>query len=172
MTEDGKPVGAAAGQQQGLAAVASSPLSGDLASGDLAHDDLAHDDLVHDDLAHDLGRALTVDDERREWPRIPVEMWVEESTDRELYFQRGANISIGGIYLQRTIPHTRGTVINMQFTLPGDATPIKVRGEIVNVGETADELGMGVKFLDLADADRQRVESFIRRMAAQKAPPA
>jgi uncharacterized protein (TIGR02266 family) len=103
------------------------------------------------------------DDDRREWPRIPVEMWVEESTDRELYFQRGANISVGGIFLQRTIPHTRGTEINLRFTLPGDASPVKVRGEIVNVGDHADDLGMGVKFLDLADADRKRIETFIER---------
>ncbi len=110
------------------------------------------------------GRAATEsDDDRREWPRIPVETWVEESSDRELYFQRGANISVGGIFLQRTIPHTRGTVINLRFTLPGDASPVKVRGEIVNVGDHADDLGMGVKFLDLDDDDRKRIESFIAR---------
>lgn len=107
--------------------------------------------------------ATASDDDRREWPRIPVEMWVEESTDRELYFQRGANISVGGIFLQRTIPHTRGTEINLRFTLPGDASPVKVRGEIVNVGDHADDLGMGVKFLDLADGDRERIERFIER---------
>ena len=96
-------------------------------------------------------------------------MWVEESTDRELYFQRGANISVGGIFLQRTIPHTIGTVINLQFTLPGDAAPVKVQGEIVNVGEHADDLGMGVKFIDLGDADRQRIEGFIERAEQAKA---
>lgn len=133
MSEDGKPVGAAAGAEQGVDA--------------------------------------SSEDDRRESLRIPVEMWVEESTERELYFQRGANISIGGIFLQRTIPHTKGTVINLQFTLPGDATPIKVRGEIVNVGETADELGMGLRFVDLQEADQVRVASFIERMAKAPSDP-
>jgi uncharacterized protein (TIGR02266 family) len=106
-------------------------------------------------------------EERRSSERIPVEMWVEESTDRELYFQRGANISVGGIFLERTIPHARGTIVNLQFTLPDDTAPIRVKGEIVNVGEHSTELGMGVKFLNLDDHDRERILSFIQR-ASQK----
>jgi uncharacterized protein (TIGR02266 family) len=102
-------------------------------------------------------------DERRSSPRIPVEMWVEESTDRELYFQRGANISAGGIFLERTIPHSKGTIVNLQFTLPEDSVPIRVKGEIVNVGDATGELGMGVKFLDLKDEDLRRIEEFIER---------
>jgi uncharacterized protein (TIGR02266 family) len=108
-------------------------------------------------------------EERRSAVRIPVEMWVEESTERELYFQRGANISVGGIFLERTIPHARGTIVTLQFTLPNDTNPIKVRGEIVNVGEATSELGMGIKFLDLADSDRQRIQIFIERAAPVKA---
>ena len=106
--------------------------------------------------------------DRRASPRIPVEMWVEESTDRELYFQRGANISVGGIYLERTIPHTKGTVVNLQFTLPYDSTPVRVKGEIVNVGEDPSELGMGVKFIDLDDTDLQRIKRFIDHASDEK----
>jgi uncharacterized protein (TIGR02266 family) len=94
-------------------------------------------------------------------------MWVEESTDRELYFQRGANISTGGIFLERTIPHSKGTVVNLQFTLPDDTSPIKVKGEIVNVGEDPKELGMGVKFLDLSDNDHDRIKKYIERASTE-----
>src|SRR5512136_2797601 len=107
-------------------------------------------------------------EERRSSVRIPVEMWVEESTERELYFQRGANIGVGGIFLERTIPHARGTVVTLQFTLPNDSSPVKVKGEIVNVGEASNDLGMGVKFLDLADSDRERIQSFVERAAPKK----
>jgi len=113
--------------------------------------------------------SKTPSEERRSSARIPVEMWVEESTERELYFQRGANISVGGIFLERTIPHVRGTVVTLQFTLPNDTSPLKVKGEIVNVGEATTELGMGIKFLDLADDDRQRIHSFIERARPQAA---
>jgi uncharacterized protein (TIGR02266 family) len=112
-------------------------------------------------------RSAERTEERRASPRIPVEMWVEESTDRELYFQRGANISAGGIFLERTIPHARGTHVTLRFTLPGDATPLEVKGEIVNVGESNEELGMGVKFVDIGDADRERIEQYIRRASEE-----
>lgn len=108
------------------------------------------------------------DNERRGSQRIPVEMWVEESTERELYFQRGANLSLGGIFLERTIPHSKGTVVSLQFTLPEETTPIRVKGEIVNVGESAADLGMGIKFLDLTEADRARIEQFIERATEKK----
>ena len=100
--------------------------------------------------------------ERRESPRIPVEMWVEESTERELYFQRSANLSVGGIFLENTIPHPKGTVVNLQFTLPGDTQPIKVRGEIVNAA-ASDELGMGIKFLEVNPEDERRISDFVQR---------
>lgn len=106
-------------------------------------------------------------DERRASPRIPVEMWVEESTERELYFQRGANISVGGLYLQQTIPHPKGTRVNLRFTLPGEENPVEVKGEIVNVSPD-EPLGMGVKFLDLRDVDRLRIEHFVHRAQDQR----
>ncbi|MBI5480976.1 MAG: PilZ domain-containing protein [Deltaproteobacteria bacterium] len=100
--------------------------------------------------------------ERRESPRIPVEMWVEESTERELYFQRSANLSVGGIFLENTIPHPKGTIVNLQFTLPGDTLPVKVRGEIVNAA-ASDELGMGIKFVDVDPEVERRISEFVQR---------
>ena len=105
--------------------------------------------------------------DRRESPRIPVEMWVEESTERELYFQRSANLSVGGIFLENTIPHPKGTVVNLQFTLPGDTTPIKVRGEIVNAA-ASDELGMGIKFVDVEPDVERRIAEFVQRADAAR----
>lgn len=107
-------------------------------------------------------------EERRTAQRIGVEMWVEESTERELYFQRSANISTGGIFLERTIPHPKGTIVSLRFTLPDDSSPINVKGEIVNVGELSSELGMGIKFLELSQEDRLRIETYIERASQNK----
>lgn len=103
--------------------------------------------------------------ERREDRRIPVEMWVQEHRGtQEVYFQRSANISAGGIYLDGTIPHPRGTIVQLKFTLPGQAEPIEIRGEIV--GEPDEKrLGMHVKFVDLDQnpAVRERLREFVDR---------
>jgi len=105
----------------------------------------------------------SANEERRTSARIPVEMWVEEATDRELYFQRGANISEGGIFLQRTIPHPLGTEVTLRFCLPGDDDSIRVKGQIVNVNEDRPGLGMGIKFLDLSEDSRTRILGYIVR---------
>ena len=100
--------------------------------------------------------------ERRREIRIPVEIWVEEITDEgDLYFQRAGNISVGGLYFEKTIPHPKGTIVNVKFSLPGSTVIILVRAEIVSASRDLDGLGMGLKFLDLKPADRKSVEEFI-----------
>ena len=98
--------------------------------------------------------------DRRRSDRIPIEMWVEQSRDRELYFQRSANLSAGGLFLENTIPHPVGTRITLQFTLPGDVEPLKVHGEIVSAASQS-ELGMGVKFVDVEADVQARIDEFI-----------
>ena len=102
--------------------------------------------------------------DRRTEKRIPVEMWVEEQRGTDLYFQRSANISTGGIYLDGTIPHPKGTHVQLKFTLPGEAEAVEVRGEIV--GDPQEErLGMHVKFLEMERNAglRERIRRFVDR---------
>jgi hypothetical protein len=103
-------------------------------------------------------------DERRSQKRIPIEMWVEEVRGTDRYFQRSANISIGGIYLDGTIPHPKGTIVQLKFTLPGEEDAVEVRGEIVG-DPTEERLGMHVKFLDLENSEslRERIIRFVDR---------
>ena len=49
------------------------------------------------------GSGPAGDGERREGPRIPIEMWVEETTASERYFRRAGNLSRGGLGLDHTI---------------------------------------------------------------------
>jgi uncharacterized protein (TIGR02266 family) len=100
--------------------------------------------------------------DRREATRVDIEMWVEESRERETYFQRCTNLSAGGLFLDRTIPHVVGTIVRLRFTLPDGAESIETRGEIVNAAD-GDRLGMGVKFLDLPEDARGRIVAFVAR---------
>ncbi|GAB4307804.1 MAG: hypothetical protein Kow0090_22380 [Myxococcota bacterium] len=101
-----------------------------------------------------------VDERRSSW-RVEVDMWVEGTTaEGDCYFQRSGNLSSGGIYLDRAVPHKEGTRLMLKFSLPGDTEDIKVLGEILSHHDT-DGLGMGVKFLDITDAQRKKIEKFI-----------
>ena len=114
-------------------------------------------------------------DERRSEKRIPVEMWVEEHHGKDTYFQRSGNLSVSGIYLDGTLPHPRGTQVDLRFTLPGDTDPIELRGEIVGddtpaVGEGGAKLGMHVRFvnLDSVPGVAERLRRFVERVTNAK----
>jgi uncharacterized protein (TIGR02266 family) len=100
--------------------------------------------------------------ERRGGARIPIEMWVEETTGSERYFRRAGNLSRGGLRLEHTIPLPVGTTVNLTFTLPGDKTPIKIAGEIVSAAGP-EELRMGVKFVDASPEAQAQIEAFLAR---------
>ncbi len=103
-----------------------------------------------------------VAEERRGGPRIPIEMWVEETTGSERYFRRAGNLSRGGLRLEHTIPLPVGTNVNLTFTLPGDKGPIEVTGEIVSAAPPED-LRMGVKFTNLSQDARAKIDAFLAR---------
>lgn len=100
--------------------------------------------------------------ERRRSQRVPVEMWVEEVSEEERVFRRAGNLSEGGLHLDKTIPIAVGTVINLRFTLPSDPDPIDVKGEIVAI-DPDEELGMGVKFVDMPADLRGRIKHYLDR---------
>lgn len=109
------------------------------------------------------GSGPGADAERRGTPRIPIEMWVEETTDSERYFRRAGNLSRGGLRLDHTIPLPLGTVVNLTFTLPGDSTPVTVSGEIVSTAGP-EELRMGVKFIDASAAAQAQIDAYLARV--------
>jgi hypothetical protein len=104
-------------------------------------------------------------EERRGGPRIPIEMWVEETTGSERYFRRAGNLSKGGLRLEHTIPLPLGTIVNLTFTLPGDQTPVDVSGEIVSAAAPED-LRMGVKFVNPTPDARAKIDAFLARSGA------
>jgi hypothetical protein len=115
------------------------------------------------------GRGATgssgADSERRGGPRIPIEMWVEETTDSERYFRRAGNLSRGGLRLDHTIPLPLGTLVNLTFTLPGDAAAVTVSGEIVSTAGP-DALRMGVKFVNLSSEAQSQIDAYLARAGA------
>jgi type IV pilus assembly protein PilZ len=86
-------------------------------------------------------------EERRESPRVSIELSVEERTGEALYFQRATNLSLGGVYLDGTLPHPPGTRVALALRLPGRETPMRVLGEVV--AREPSEIGMAIRFVDL-----------------------
>lgn len=103
--------------------------------------------------------------ERRRDKRIPIELWIEAEEGEDLYLQRAANLSVGGAYFAQTVPTKVGTQVKLRFELPGEPGEISCLGEIVSAAEKG--LGMGVRFVDLAEVDRARIEKLIARLEGE-----
>lgn len=99
--------------------------------------------------------------ERRAATRAPLDLWVEEEKGNELYFRRTGNVSLGGLYFEQTIPHALGTVVRLRFSLPGHDGVLEAQAEIVNTPTVKDGLGMGLRFVEMSDEARLRLQQFI-----------
>lgn len=114
--------------------------------------------------------AAVVDDaERRIFDRYDVEWAVDcVATDTFLYASI-TNISEMGIFVRTTEPLRLNTKLRLSFAPPG-AEPFKLEGVVAwvnNLRENGDNPnpGMGIKFIDLQMADRERLVEVIRTVA-------
>jgi uncharacterized protein (TIGR02266 family) len=99
--------------------------------------------------------------DRRRSVRVPISIWVEETKGEDLYFQQAGNLSLGGVFFERTIPHPVGTLVSLKFELPGTEGVIQTSGEVVNVPEEPVGLGAGIKFVDLDPVEERLIREFI-----------
>jgi len=88
-----------------------------------------------------------------------VAITVELKNEHGFSLHASSNLSVGGAFFDRSIPHPVGEKVTVTFTLPGESKAIVCQGEVVNVPD-AKRFGMGVRFLDLAGPDKARLEAF------------
>ncbi len=97
--------------------------------------------------------------ERRRSVRINVSIAVEVRDGRGFSLHSSRDISEGGIYFDRAIPHPVGEHVHLIFTLPGDERPVHCEGEVVNIPD-AQQFGMGIRFVSLKAEDLERIRHF------------
>ncbi len=100
--------------------------------------------------------------QRRDAERVPLELWMEEMAGDDVYFRRTGNVAEGGVFFDRAIPHSVGTVVTLKFALPGDKEMVVARGKVVNAAHGKDRMGMGVKFITIEGSGQKRIRDYIR----------
>ncbi len=100
--------------------------------------------------------------DRRADNRVPLELWMEEISGDDVYFRRTGNVSEGGVFFDRAIPHALGTVVTLKFALPGDKEMVVARGEVVSAAGTREGLGMGVKFITVEGDGAKRIRTYLK----------
>lgn len=98
--------------------------------------------------------------ERRRDDRRRVDLWVDEHHDGVVYYQRATDLSMGGLFLERTLPHPPGTHIDVVMRLPDSQPPLRVAAEVVAHQR---DRGMAVRFVSLTAHQRVRIANHLLR---------
>ena len=98
--------------------------------------------------------------ERRRAVRVSVVIPIEVRDAHGFSLHSCSDLSIGGVYFDRAIPHQVGSKVELRFNLPGDERKVTCAGEVVNVPDKQD-YGMGVRFVGLSAADEKMLIEFI-----------
>jgi uncharacterized protein (TIGR02266 family) len=108
--------------------------------------------------------------ELRRHARRPVEINITLESESQLYTGFSENFSDGGVFVATHMLRPVGARLEVTFTIPGLASPIRVDGEVRWVREVSDTsdlpAGMGLKFGSLRPEEAEAV----RRFAASRSP--
>jgi hypothetical protein len=110
--------------------------------------------------------------EQRRSPRVDLFQEIVCARGDVVARSRVANISVGGMFVDLfRLPFPTGSRITTRFALHDDDPRLLVDAEVNYVQE---RIGMGLRFLDLVEADRERIGAFVDeavRRRATGAPP-
>ena len=104
-------------------------------------------------------------EERRTKERIPVKMWVRNMEGSADYFQQTANLSTNGMYILSPNPYSLGTIIDIEFQVPGTDYIVKCGAEVLKCTDEEPMIGLSVRFKDMTDQDKKVIEKAIALLA-------
>ena len=117
---------------------------------------------------------MNSEDDRRDHPRVPIELKVEYKKLNTFFADYTKNICKGGTFIRTKKPLEVGTVFVFQLAVPKLKEPIAIRGEVKWVkrdgeapppGVPADhEAGMGIRFIYETPDERAALENVVERM--------
>ncbi len=96
--------------------------------------------------------------------RVPLALNVEFESRGEIKKCLIKNLSSGGIFVASESPLPLGTPFNVRIRIEDTGEEIELPGEVVSVGVSANlaeqKHGMGIRFVNLSEAQREKVTEF------------
>jgi hypothetical protein len=107
-----------------------------------------------------------LDPEQRRSPRVSLfQTIVCEGDGSLLAHSETADLSEGGMFVDLpSVPFRAGEMVTVRFTLGTGSEPIVAEAEVTYV---QDGLGMGLRFLNLAPADRDAIARYVERVRSR-----
>lgn len=105
----------------------------------------------------------------RRHSRITIDMGVDYAHDGGRLTGFARNISEGGVFIETNDALSIGARLTLSFTLPGQAAPLSVPGEVVRRIELGRELrfGLGIEFKGMPAASREQILDFLVHKSLQ-----
>lgn len=101
--------------------------------------------------------------EKRRYPRIEANVYVDYTGEEVLLFHAIENISLGGISIVAPTVERIGTTVELVLNFPDGKELLECFGEVVWSHE-GEEGRMGIKFLSLNEAQKTRLKEFLSRL--------
>ena len=122
---------------------------------------VAADHLAGSDLEERVNRRLGIG--ALAASRVPVALTAVVEADGRRRRMRSRNLSESGILLQTRTPLPVGTAVQLDLELPGERTLLRLAAEVVRHALPEQERlhGMGLRFVDLRDAQRLALRRFV-----------
>ena len=102
--------------------------------------------------------------ERRKQPRVSVQIWAEEINSNSRSFHLVTNLSTGGFFIDKKLPFSVGSIVNLELDLDGEILPL--RGKIIGNYEkpVTDHSGAGVQFVDMDETVKAGIDAFMKSL--------
>ena len=104
--------------------------------------------------------------ERRRSERADYVVRVDYKTVDELFSEFARNINEGGLFVETDTPPDVGSLVALEFKIPGSDEPIQVMGRVVRAsqGESGEIPGMGIEFENLDGQSRDLINDLVRNL--------
>jgi hypothetical protein len=113
-------------------------------------------------------RYIRIDEDRREYERIPVNYDAILSVEREHSEGVVKDISLRGCSVDTRTPLSPGTILQLGLQLPGDRGGITIDAGVVRTSRPG---SVGIEFIRFKHAERNRLKDLVRSLHFGNAPP-
>lgn len=105
-------------------------------------------------------------EDKREHPRIPIELRVEYPKLNAFFADYTKNISKGGTFIRTGKPLPIGTRFVFLLSVPSWPESLVLDGEVAWTRDD-EETGMGIRFVFSDEGERRRLEAQVQRMMVE-----
>lgn len=102
--------------------------------------------------------------DRRRYRRVDTGYPVTLFCQGETYRVKATNLSVGGVFIATKLPLQLGALVHLRLNLP-DRTFVQATAQVRFV---QGEVGVGVRFLEIAESDLAKVQEIVEKNSAEK----